>query len=337
MRVVHFGLGPIGMGAARLAGERGHEAVAAVDVRPELVGRALGEVLGTGSVPATRVTETFPAGLEAEVAIVCTGSSLEAVLGQLLGLVDAGINVVSTCEELSYPWTESPDLAGELDAAARERGVSVLGTGVNPGFAMDYLPIVISAAARRVDRVEVHRVQDAATRRLPLQRKVGAGLTAADFRAGVEAGHLGHVGLRQSARHIASALGWTLATVEERIDPLLAEQAVTGGFGEIAAGLVTGIHQVVLGRVGVREVIRLVLDMAVGLADPRDEVLVSGDPDVRMVIPGGLHGDVATEAVVVNALERVVAAPPGLWVMADLPPPRPIQAAATRQRPPMAG
>jgi len=328
IRVVHFGLGPIGLGVARLVAERpGLRSIGAIDVNPELAGQSLGQALGTPNPPPEPVISgDAPAvlnGAKGAVVVHCTGSSLERVLPQLLAVVEAGASVVSTCEELSFPWTAQPELARRLDDAARSNGVAVLGTGVNPGFAMDYLPLVLSGVARRIDAVTVHRVQDAGVRRLPLQRKVGAGMTPDEFRRKAAAGELGHVGLRESAQALAAALGWPLTKLDETIEPVIAERPTPSGLGDIAVGGVTGLRQTAIGHLDGRTVISLTLEMAVGLPDMRDDIRISGDPELRMIVPGGLHGDVATAAIVVNAIPGVLQAAPGLRVMADLPPAHP--------------
>jgi 4-hydroxy-tetrahydrodipicolinate reductase len=211
-------------------------------------------------------------------------------------------------------------------------GVAVLGTGVNPGFAMDYLPVVLSGASRRVDHVRVHRVQDAGVRRLPLQRKVGAGLSLGEFEGLVQSGSVRHVGLPESVEAVAAAFGWELTELLDEIEPVVAERPTPSGVGEIPAGHAAGVRQRSRGLVDGREVVDLTLEMAVGLPDPRDEVTLSGDPDVTMVIPGGLHGDIATAAVVVNAIPLIARATPGLRVMAELPPPHPDAGAGARGR-----
>ena len=185
---------------------------------------------------------------------------------------------------------------------------------------MDYLPIALSGACRRVDHVSVHRVQDAGTRRLPLQQKVGAGLDKATFNERVHAGSVRHVGLPESAQALAAAFGWQAVELKETLEPIIAEKAVASGLGEIAPGFVAGIRQTLTATVGGREVISFTLEMAVGLPDPRDEIQLSGQPDVRMVIPGGLHGDVATAAIVCNAMKHIGEAKAGLRVMAEMPP-----------------
>jgi len=321
--VVHYGLGPIGLAVAALVSERPWlRSVAAIDLSPALAGRGLGEV--TGSAAAGPVIEPkYLTAAEAAVAVHCTGSSLELVAPQIVELASAGLNVISTTEELAFPWQAHPGVAAEIDATARGAGVTVLGTGINPGYAMDYLPMTLSAVARRVDKVVVHRVQDAATRRLPLQRKVGAGLSPDAFRAAAATGRLGHVGLTESAHALARAFGWQLSDLHQTIEPITAEEATPTAGGVIQPGQVLGLHQTAEGRVDSQTVISLTLDIGIGVGTSRDRVCLVGEPDLELEVPGGLHGDTATAAIVVNAIPRVLAAPPGLAVMAELSPPTP--------------
>jgi 4-hydroxy-tetrahydrodipicolinate reductase len=322
--VVHYGLGPIGLAVAALAAERPWlRSVAAVDVGADLQGRPLAELTGSPAAASPGVTASYRPSADAAVALHCTGSSLDRVAPQIVELAQSGLDVVSTTEELSYPWEAHPEAAAAIDAAARRAGVTVLGTGINPGFAMDYLAIVLSAVAQRVDRVVVHRVQDAGTRRLPLQRKVGAGMTPDAFRLAVAEGRLGHVGLAESARMLAEAFGWRLTGYEERVEPICADAPTQASVGKVPAGHVLGLHQTAVGRVGDDAVVSLTLDMAVGLAPARDHVQLVGRPDLELEVPGGLHGDTATAAIVVNAIPRVLAARPGLVTMAELAPPTP--------------
>src|SRR5499433_3849948 len=322
--VVHYGLGPIGLAVASLvSGRPWLRSVGAVDISPDLDGRRLGEVTGheaDGPVIGPRFMR--PAE-PAAVAVHCTGSSLLQVAPQILELASAGLNVISTAEELAFRWQAHPAAAAEIDAGARGAGVTVLGTGINPGYAMDYLPIALSAVAQRVDKVVVHRVQDAATRRLPLQRKIGAGLSPDSFRAAVASGRLGHVGLTESAHALARAFGWRLTDLQEVIEPIAAQEPTPMAESVIQPGQVLGLHQTAEGRVDSRTVISLTLDMAIGAGPPRDSVRLVGVPDLELEVPGGLHGDLATAAIAVNSIPRVVAAAPGLIVMADLAPPTP--------------
>jgi 2,4-diaminopentanoate dehydrogenase len=322
--VVHFGLGPIGLAvAAVVAGRPWLRSVAAVDLSPDLHGRPLAGLTGRAGAASPVVASAYEPAAGARVAVHCTGSSLDRVAPQIVGLVAAGLQVVSTTEELSYPWEAHPQAAAEIDAAARRAGVTVLGTGINPGFAMDYLPIALSAVAERVERVEVHRMQDAATRRLPLQRKVGAGMEPDAFRAAVAEGRLGHVGLTESVHALARAFGWSLSDLEERVEPICADAPAPMSGGVVQPGQVLGLHQTAVGRAGGEVVVSLTLDLAVGIGPARDRVRLLGVPDLELEVPGGLQGDTATAAIVVNAIPRVLAAPPGLVTMADLAPPTP--------------
>jgi 4-hydroxy-tetrahydrodipicolinate reductase len=322
--VVHYGLGPIGLSLALLVARRpGLHSRVAIDVDPALHGKGLSEVLGLSTTPSPPIVERLTqADLRgATVSLHSTGSSLRAVLPQLLELIDHGLHVVSTCEELSWVERDTP-AARELDQRARDRGVAVLGTGVNPGFVMDYLPIVLSGVTSDVRDVRVVRVQDAARRRIPLQRKVGAGLEVEEFRKLAAAGRLGHVGLRQSATAIAAALRWSTTRYEEHLDPVVGDVATMSEVGNIAAGQVLGLRQRARLEAAGGQSIDLDLTIAVG-APSIDRVVLAGDQSIEIVVPGGLHGDSATAAIVVNSIPGLLAARPGLRTMADMPPPRP--------------
>lgn len=300
IRFISFGLGPIGIGIAQVALEHGHTMVGAVDVDPAKAGRPLADLVP--GAPAWSVERTVDPLLNAagDVVLHSTQSHLEQVMPQLVPLLDAGLNVISTCEELAYPWYHHPQEAALLDRLARDRGARVVGLGVNPGFVMDVLPVLLSAPCRRVDRIMAERVVDVGLRRAPLQRKVGVGLTVEAFRRGVNERAMGHVGLPESVAMIAAAMGWTLEGIEETIEPV-ADGAT-----------VRGLRQVCRGRRDGTAVITLDLTMATGVDRPRDRVRIEGDPPIVTEIAGGIHGDVATWAIVVNAIPRLLAARPGL-------------------------
>ena len=336
VQVAHIGLGAIGREVVRLLVHRtGVRVVAACDIDPDLVGTSLSAVLDEElDDDLTIVGQLADASSRTGTGLVVThttSSSLARCLPELLAAIAEGAHVVSSCEELSYPWLRAPDAAATLDQAARAAGVSVVGTGVNPGFAMDYLPIVLSGVARHVESVRVHRVQDAGQRRRPLQAKVGAGISPEEFRQRVAAGTLGHVGLTESAQAVAAALGWTclgdVATTES-VEPVLAESPVPSAFGTIERGQVTGIDQVAVVSVSQVERVRLRLSMAVGIGQSRDDIWLTGDPDLHLSVPDGLHGDTATAAALVNTIDSIRKAEPGLRVMSELRPPRPAHVAS---------
>jgi hypothetical protein len=314
--VAQYGIGPIGAEIARLLLTKSWiKLVAAVDIDPDKIGRDLGEVIGLGREVGLKVT----ADLQGKPDVVChsTGSRLRDVTGQLNALLARGCHVVSTCEELSFPLDRA--LREELNHTARSANVTLLGTGVNPGFVMDKLPLTITSVCQEVKSVEIVRIQNASTRREPLQRKVGAGMTVDEFRAAVAAGSIKHMGLRESLYLVGNGLGVEFEHVsDETIEPILADREVTTQYLTVQPGQVAGVHQTIVGRGRID--VSLELRMYVGAeAVAADKVIVTGVPNVEMVIKDGVHGDRATAAMVVNAIPRVVQARPGVLTMDDIP------------------
>jgi 4-hydroxy-tetrahydrodipicolinate reductase len=323
VRVVHFGLGPIGTSIVRLVAERpAFRIVGAIDVDPGKVGRDLGDIAGLGRRLKVAVSGDAREALRAarpDVVIHCTGSSLKAVLPQLQVILRHKARVVSTTEELAYPFHSNARAARQVDTWARARKVAVLGTGVNPGFAMDALPIMLSAVCERVERVSVQRLQDARIRRLPFQQKIGAGLTAAEFQAKVATGSVRHVGMTESIAMIAAALGWKLDRITDDVRAKIADQPVASEFLRVEAGRVSGIIQDGAGYRKGEPLIRLHLEAYLGAPETYDAVDIDGKPPLSMKLAGGIHGDIATASIVVNSIPKVLSAPPGLHTMRDLP------------------
>lgn len=326
VRVIGYGVGPIGAETLRQALRTPWvQVVGAIDIDPAKAGHDLGEVLGLDralGVPVSADAGACLAQTPADIIIHCAGSRLPAVRAHLAACIAAGLRVVSSAEELLFPTLRHPEIARDLDRMAREGGVALLGTGVNPGFVMDLLPLVCTGVCRDVRRIGVERVVDAATRRLPLQRKVGAGMTPQAFREQVEAGRLGHVGLVESLAFVADALGWAIGDIEESIDPVVAEAEVQTAYLRVAKGEVAGLHHVARASAPGRGEIALDLRMYVGARDPHDAIRIEGTPPLDLLIRGGTAGDQATVAALINAIPRVLAAPPGLHTLKDLPVPR---------------
>lgn len=323
LRVLHYGLGPIGIEAARIVSRRqGMISVAAVDVDPAKVGRDLAEIAGLPYPTGVKIVSTLAEALRnpADVVLHTTGSYLAQVRPQLEELLQAGLPVVSTCEELSFPVAERREIAAQLDALAKSRGVSLLGTGVNPGFAMDAFPIFLTSICQEVTSIRVKRVNDAGKRRLPLQRKVGAGLDPEKFRQLVDSGAVRHVGLRESVEMIAEAMGWTLERVDEITEGVVAKEGVTTAYLTVEPGQVAGVRQVGTGYADGQAVITLELQMYVGARDETDEVWIEGRPPLHVRCTTGFPGDIATTGILVNAARRAPELAPGLRTMKDIPP-----------------
>jgi hypothetical protein len=323
IRVVQYGMGPIGRGIAQLVLEKENLVlVGAIDIDPALVGKSVGEVLKGGEKPGVEISEDVEAVLVSsapDIVLHATVSSLERVIPQIRRVLEHGVDLISTCEELAYPSYRHPQLSEEIDRFAREHGATVLGTGVNPGFVMDKLVITLMAACEKVERVHVTREVNAALRREPLQRKVGAGLRRDQFDALVAEGKIRHVGLPESAAMIAHVLGLEPTEITETIDAVIADQDITTPFLTVKKGDVAGVEQIASIMVGGDERITLELRMYVGAKAAADTICIQGEPEIQMTIPGGIHGDVATAAIVVNAIPAVLSAKPGLITMIDLP------------------
>jgi 4-hydroxy-tetrahydrodipicolinate reductase len=320
--VVLMGLGEIGQAIARAALARAElRVVAAVDPHPDRAGRELSALVGVpapGVIVAEDLGESFEAA-KGGVVLQATQSRFEDVLPDVEAAVRAGLHVVSTCEELAWPWLNHRERANALDRLCHERNVAVLGTGVNPGFALDRLPAVLAQVAGEVRHVLGVRVVDVSRRRAALQRKVGVGLSERAFTEGAEKGEIGHVGLAESAAMVAEGcVGVEEYEVDEDIVPLLAEEDAEG-LVPLRRGDVAGLNHVA--RVfaeGGREVVRLDLTLAVGVEDPRDEVVLDAEPPLRILVPGGIPGDPATAHAVVNAAPAIVELR-GIVSVLDLP------------------
>jgi 4-hydroxy-tetrahydrodipicolinate reductase len=258
-------------------------------------------------------------GNSPDVVIHSTSSYLPSVMDQLLACLAAESCVVSTCEELAYPFRKYPELAAQLDAEAKTWGVALIGTGINPGYVMDKLLITLSAASQRIESARAVRIVDASKRRLPLQKKVGAGMSVEEFRAQVAAGAIKHHGLPESVAMVSDALGLGVDDISETIEPVVARERVKTSFLEVAAGQVAGVHQVARGFAGSQEKIYMELQMFVGATAPGDTVEIAGNPNLTLTIPGGTHGDIATASVVVNCIPSILDASAGLRTSRDLP------------------
>jgi len=323
INTVHVGIGPIGQKIVRYAAERGcFNIVGAVDPDPDKAGKELGELCGINPLGITVSSNLDKAlkGREAEVAIVTTVSSIADFESQIVELAKAKLHIVSTCEELFYPWNSQPELSRRIDEICRENGVVCIGTGVNPGYLMDFLPTVLTAPCQNVRKVEVWRVQDASVRRIPFQQKIGAGLTLEEFEFKRESGTLRHVGLPESVDFIANRLGWKLDKNVETLEPVIAQKDINTGYKPISKGMACGVHQVGRGFIGENEVITLNFIAAVGEREPYEEVHIDGEPAIQSKISGGVNGDIATCAITINAVRSVLAAAPGLKTMGDIPP-----------------
>lgn len=324
MKVVLHGVGEMGKRIGLLLlKKKGVEIVGAVG-RRRGVGQDLGEVLGLDKKLEIRVSDDLDAVLskaKPDIVVNSTASFLKDVYPQIVKVVEHGVNVVSTCEELSYPYIVDAQLCKGLDELAKKHGVTVLGTGINPGYLMDTLPITLTGPCQEVKSIQVTRQMNAATRRVSFQKKIGAGLTVEEFREQMDKKAItGHVGLEQSIAMIASALGWELDRIEvDTVEPVVAKTPVESEAIKVKWGQAAGLRQCARGIMGGRVVITLDFRAYIGAKEEYDSVTIEGVPDINQKISPCIHGDLGTAAVTVNSIPKVINAAPGLVTMKDLP------------------
>ena len=325
VRVIILGLGAMGrLISTYVMKRRDLEVIGAVDIDQEKVGKDLGEILGLDNQIGVKVTDDLDAlfsRFKADVVIQSTVSYLKLAYLQIVKCVKAGMNVVSTCEELSYPYHKFPELASDINKLAKEHGVTVLGTGINPGFLMDTLPIVLTGPCLDVESIKVIRMMYSGNRRDTYQRKIGTGLSPETFKKMIDDGRItGHVGLVESICMIAAALGWTLDRIQELIpESVISDKEIKTKYTTVKTGQVAGLKSVAFGINGGKKVITLEFVSHAMIEKPYDSITIEGTPSIHERIEGGVHGDLGTVAMVINSIPKVINAKPGLLTMKDLP------------------
>jgi hypothetical protein len=271
-------------------------------------------------VPVESDANTVFSRIDAHAVVLTTTSHLKSVHPQITQCAKAGFDVISTCEELSYPWKRSPELAQDIDAIAKENGVTVVGTGINPGYLMDSLPLILTAPCLRVDAIKVTRMMNSARRRIPFQKKVGTSMTPEEFKTKIEDQVItGHVGLLESINMIAAGLGWELdRAVELPPEPVITQKPAETGLGTVDPGNVIGLKSVAFAELSGKKVITLEFYAYAGVEEEYDEVIIEGVPKIHEKIIGGIHGDIGTVAMTINTIPKAVEAPAGIKIMKDI-------------------
>jgi len=322
IKIAQFGLGPIGIETLKLAAAKPWaEIVGAIDIDPEKSGRPLTEITGDTALRGASVhrsLEELLARAEPEVIFHTTVSKFKDAYAQIEPIVRRGVSVVSSCEELLFPQLREPELAVKLDQAAKAGKARVLGTGVNPGFVMDVLPVCLTGVCRNVHAIHIQRVVNASTRRGPLQKKIGSGLPPTEFERLFSEGKAGHAGLKESVALIAHCLGWKITELVETGKAVVASHDIRTRHAEAKKGQCCGLHQRAEAKVDGEVRLTLDLKMYLDALNPHDACQIEGEPPLNLLLQGGVAGDAATVASLVNAAPRVLKAPPGLLTMTDI-------------------
>lgn len=322
IKIAQFGLGPIGIETLKLAATKPWvEIVGGIDLDPDKAGKPLAEITGDPALRGAKVYRTLEELVAKGAPSVIFHTAVSRVrdaFPQIEPMVRQGISVVSSCEELLFPQLREPELAVKLDKACKDGKAHVLGTGVNPGFVMDVLPVCLSGVCRSVQAVHVQRVVNASTRRGPLQKKIGSGLAPAEFERQFNLGKAGHAGLKESAALLAHCLGWKLSELTETGKAMVASHDIRTRFVEAKKGQCCGLHQTATGKVNGEVRLTLDLKMYLDAPNPHDACQIEGEPPLNLMLNGGVAGDSATVAALVNAAPRLLKSPPGLLLMTDI-------------------
>ncbi len=327
-RVIQIGFGSLGRHISSSILKRANlELVAVVDANPELSNRPIEELLQDEIESDISLTDDLKTVLKdspADVAIVATSSSLKTVFSTIESCLETGLNVISICEELSFPYQKNPDIAKKLDKIAKENGKTVVGTGINPGYLMDLLPIILTGPCQQVDAIRVTRHMNSSHRRPSFQKKIGTGMTIEEFRKNIDEGKItGHVGLVESIQMIDAGLNLELDKIEELPpEAVIAESKTSNSFATIEKGDVLGLKSVGVGRRNGEQIVTLDFQAYAEATPQYDEVVIDGLPPIHQRIKGGVQGDHGTIGMIINLVPIVIQESPGLKTMKDLPVPR---------------
>jgi 4-hydroxy-tetrahydrodipicolinate reductase len=329
IRVLVLGTGQMGSGVARLLLKKAPrlELAGLFARRAERAGRDGGRLIGLDHEIGITISNDLAAlarESRAKVAIQTTCSRLVDAFDEIAVLLRSGVHVVSIAEELAWPAAASAELAERLDLLACRHGVSLLGTGINPGFVLDWLPIVLSGACAEVRSIQAERVNDLSPYGPSVLRAQGVGLSPEAFAAGLQDGSvIGHFGFPQSVAMIAAALHWPIERIEEHREPIISRVVRSTPFVQVEPGQVAGCrHSAVAWSEG-RAVITLVHPQQIHPelegVETGDSIRIQGTPDIHLGGRPEIPGGIATQALAVNMVPRILEAPPGLHGMMDLP------------------
>ncbi|MDF2656249.1 MAG: ord [Bacillota bacterium] len=333
VKVIIWGLGAMGSGMAEMLLKKNGVEIVGVAGRGSKVGRSMYEFLSVerGERPDVIIgtPEDVITEKAADVVLCCTDSFTKNAFDRLKFVLEKKINVVSSAEEMAYPKAQSPELAAELDKIAKENGVSILGTGINPGLIMDLLVVIMTGCCEEVEHIVSRRVNSLSPFGPVVMEEQGIGITEEEFIKGVETGKLsGHVGFHESIHMIADAIGWGVDKVTQSMEPIMTDVDRKSPYGFAKAGNVAGCAMKGFGYVDGELKIEMdhpqqIEPEQVGV-QTGDYVIIKGTPNINMVNSPEVPGGIGTIAMCVNMIPHVINARPGLHTMIDLPVPRAI-------------
>ena len=331
VKVIIWGLGAMGGGMADMLLKKKGVDIVGVAGRASKIGKSMYEYIKTERGDRPDVIIGAPEDVikkgAADVVLCCTDSFTKTAFDRLKFVLEQGINVVSSAEEMAYPMAQSPEEAKTLDEIAKANGVSIIGTGINPGLIMDLLVVTMTGCCEEVEHIVSRRVNSLSPFGPAVMTEQGIGITKEEFVEGVKTGHLsGHVGFHESIHMIADAIGWKVDKVTTSMDPIMTDVDRKSPYGFAAAGHVAGVAMKGNGYIDGEVKIEMdhpqqIEPEQVGVSTG-DYVIIKGTPDINMVNSPEVPGGIGTIAMCVNMIPHIINARPGLHTMIDLPGPR---------------
>lgn len=329
VKVILWGLGAMGSGMARdiVQNKKGIEIVGAIGRNPQKIGKELGDALGIEKklgVIISKSPEEVLNNTKADVVLLSTHSLTKEVFPEIKLIVESGKNVITIAEEMAAPQVETPDLAEEMDALAKKHQVTILGTGVNPGFVLDTLILTLTGACQVVSKIWAARINDLSPFGPTVMKSQGVGTTLAEFNQGVAAGTIvGHIGFQQSIYLIANSLGWKLDEVVESREPIITRVYRETPHVQVQPGMVAGCRHIARGFYHGQEIITLEHPQQIhpeleGIKTG-DYITIEGTPTIKFADEQEIPGGIGTMATAVNMIPQVINARPGLLTMPELP------------------
>lgn len=332
VKVIIWGLGAMGKGMAEmLLGKQGIE-ITGVAGRGDKIGKSMFDYLEKPNPYGHDIRIGTPEDViregAADVVLLCTDSYTKDAFERIRFILEKKINVISTAEEMAYPKAQEPELSKEMDRIAKANGVSVLGTGINPGLIMDLLVVCLTGACESVESVEAKRINNLSPFGPVVMHEQGVGISMDEFLRRSEQNTLaGHVGFSESITMIADALGWELSDkVSQSMAPIVSKVQRKAPYAEVKPGHMAGVDMRGQGRVGGAVKINMIhpqqVEPQLEGVETGDYITIKGVPDIHMAITPEVPGGIGTIAMCVNMIPHVINARPGLRTMLDLPVPR---------------
>ena len=335
VRVALWGFGAMGRGIAEMIlKKKGIELVGICDINPNVVGKEMHALLEIAKADHPDVfikdkIEDVVKNGSCDVALLATDSFTKNAYDKIKFCLEQKVNVISTAEEFSYPQAQEPALAKQLDEIAKANGVTCLGTGINPGFVLDYLVLALTGTCETVTSIKAARVNDLSPFGPTVMEEQGVGITKETYERRIAEDDLaGHVGFPESVMMVADGIGWKVDKIEQKKTPIISDVPRETKYVKVEPGCLAGIRQEAFGTVDGE--VKIVMDhpqqVLPHLANQPtgDYITIEGTPRIEMKITPEIPGGIGTTAMCVNMIPQVINAVPGLKTMLDLPVPRAI-------------